>query len=289
MFLERKYHIKEKDKIKVIYNFLDRDEELENIRHKKINNAPFSLLYVHGGSVHKSPDLVAKIVTELLKTNLDFRFYWTGKPVIPLTTTIFKHSKLKSIKQLFPKDDRLVFPGYIEDKREFDRFFASVNVILALSNNEGCSMALLEGHRSGAIYVVADYDNSNKEIVSKGHSGYVVNHNDVDGFVKIITELIVNHSKYECLYEKSHQAYIDYLTYPVWKKGVFEVLNTPVKHKQRKSKVTRLGILMGVWKMKSLMIRSLIDSFITQSFPSYISLYKQYRLAKKCGVADSRM
>ncbi len=287
-FLEKKYHIADKEKIKVIYNFLDRSEDLENLRLKKINQQPFTIIYANGGSVHKSPDLVAMIVTELLNTNLDFRFYWMGKPIIPLTTTLFKRSKLKSAKQLFPKDERLVFPGYFLDKNEFDKFLGSANVMLAPSNNEGCSMALLEGHRSGSIFIVADYENSNREIVSKGKSGFVIDRNDVKRFVEVIRDMITNRRKYDDYYERSHQTYVDYLTYPVWRKKIFEVIGLTANHKVRKKKAGKVGIYIGLLKMRWLKRCCLADGFFHQSLPSYLSFRSQYKDAIRRGVANLR-
>ncbi len=285
-FLERKYSIKNPRKIKVIYNFLDGDEELESIRFSKPNQRPIRIVYAGGASVHKSPDLVAKVVTELLKTDLDFVFYWMGKPIIPLTTTVFKRSKLKSVKQLMPEDKRLIFPGYIPSKRDFDKLIGSANIIIAPSNNEGCSMALLEGHRAGSIYIVADYGNSNREIVSKGNSGFVINHKRVDEFVSLISKIISHPEEYKHLYENSHATFKDYLTYSTWKESIMEVLNSPLNHKKRKKQVNRISLLIGAFKIRWIEIFGLIEGFFKQTLPSYISFriqYNKYKRTKRRG------
>lgn len=275
-YLLRKCHVKDSDKIKVIYNFLDKDEELENLRYLKPQKRPISLIFVNGGSVHKSPDLVARIVIELLKTDLNFRFYWMGTSTIPLTTTLFRHSKFKNVKQLFPDDKRLVFPGYIASKRDFDKFTASANIMLAPSRNEGCSMALLEGHRAGCIFLVADYENSNREIVEKGNSGLVVNRNDIDGFISIISDIINNPSKYEDYYENSHNTFITYLSYPIWKEKIFSVINSPSSHSRRKKNSNRLGLIINIFKMKWLLLSCQIDQTLRYSFPSFYTFRKLY-------------
>ena len=275
-YLIEKCHISNPDKIQVIYNFMNRDEELENLRKQKPEQHPIRLVFVNGGSVHKSPDLVAKIVFELLKTNLDFRFYWMGNPVVPLTTTFFKHTKFKNVKDLFPKDERLIFPGYIASKRDFDMFTARANIMIAPSRNEGCSMALLEGHRAGCMFLVADYENSNREIVEKGNSGIVVNRNDVDGFVSVIRDVILNPTKYNNYYENSHKTFESYLTYPIWKEKLFSVISSPVSHFQRKTNVTRMGLLFNIHKMKWLRFRCQIEQTLCFSLPAFISFRKLY-------------
>lgn len=277
-YLLQKYQIKDPEKVKVIYNFLDKDEELENLRYLKAQKRPVSLIFVNGSSVHKSPDLVARIVIELLKTDLNFRFYWMGTSTVPLTTTLFRHSKFKNIKQLFPDDERLVFTGYIASKRDFDKFTASANIMLAPSRNEGCSMALLEGHRAGCIFLVADYENSNREIVEKGKSGFVVNRNDIDEFISIIRDIINNPAKYEDYYENSHNTFIKYLSYSIWKEKLFSVINSPSSHSPRKKNATRLGIIINISKMKWLLFKCQIDQTLRYSLPSFYTFRRLYHI-----------
>lgn len=277
-YLQRKFHIKDNNKIKIIYNFLANDDEIEELRFKKVEQRPVSIVYAGGTAVSKSPALVSKIVRSLLNTNLNFRFYWTGgEPTIPLTTNIFKFSKLKNVKQILPNDERLIFPGRIEDKRDFDRLMGSANIQLSPSANEGCSMALLEGHRAGSIFIVADYENSNREIVEKGNSGFVIDHKDVGAFVQRISEIVNNPSAFNEYYENSHNTFIRYFSYPTWKKQLFEVINAPANHVKRERSVSNIGLWRGIIKMKCLWKLSLINRFFELSLPSYISFYKQYK------------
>lgn len=280
-YLERKFHIHDKNKIKVIYNFVSDDDEIENLRLKKKDHKPIKLIYAGGSSIGKAPHLMAEILAALLKTDLDFRFYWTGNPKIPLTTTVFKHSKLKYLTQLLPADERVVFPGRVPDKRDFDMLLGSANIMMATSKNEGCSMALLEGHRAGCIFVVADYGNSNSEIVRKGNSGFVVDHNDINAFVDVVRNIITDHSSYYQLYENSHNTFRKDLCYSVWKEKFFSVLNSEPNHKSRNRKISRVGLWMGIQKIKWLYRMSLMNRFMQLSLPAYLSFRKQYHDFKK--------
>ena len=277
LYLEKKFRIKEKDKIEIIYNFLDGDKELEDLRFKKNTQKPISIVYAGGASVHKSPELVSQIVSLLLKTDLEFRFYWMGRPTVPLTTTLMKHSKLKSVKQVLPQDERLIFPGFIKDKRDFDKLIGSANIMLAPSHNEGCSMALLEGHRSGSIFIVSDFGNSNSEIVRKGNSGFIIEHTNVGAFVELIKNIIEFPKEYECYYENSHKTFLDYLSYDVWKGKVFDVLKRTNKHKQRVKRISVIKLVYDIICMRVLYFSSLLHIFLQLSLPSYLSFRKQYR------------
>lgn len=276
-YLERKFNIKNNNKIVVIYNFVENDEQFESLRYKKKDQEPISIVYAGATSVHKTPELVSKIVTKLLKTELDFRFYWTGRTKVPLTELRFKKSKLNDIKQLFPEDERLIFPGRISSKKDYDMLLGKANIFLAPSKNEGCSMATIEAHRSGSILIVGDYENSNREIVEAYNSGFVVNHKDIDGFVNVIKDIITNHQAYSHIYEDSHNAFLTALSYPVWKKKIFKVINSDYSHKQRKKNVSRLRIRKDILKMKWLESSSSLERFLCFSLPCYFSFRKQYR------------
>ena len=280
-YIESYFRIKDKSKIKVIYNFVADEEKFENLRFAKKDQQPIIIVYAGATSVHKSPELVSKILTKLLSTDLDFRFYWTGNTRIPLVSSIFRQSKMQNVKQLFPEDNRLIFPGRIPAKEDYDLLLGSANIFLAPSKNEGCSMATLEAHRSGSILIVGDFKNSNREIVESYGSGFVVDHNDVDAYVRIIMEIISNHSSYYHIYEDSHQAFKEALSYNVWKEKIFQVINCDSRHKPRKTKVSKLRIFLDIIKMKWLERSSSFEKFICFSLPCYLSFRKQYKFHLK--------
>ena len=275
-YLERRFRIKDKNKIRVIYNFVADDDEFESLRFKKKDQKPFSIVYAGASSVHKSPELVAKIVRKLLETDLKFNFYWTGNTQIPLTGKLFKHSALKDVKQVLPNDNRLIFTGRIPSKKEYDILLGSANIFLAPSKNEGCSMATLEAHRSGSILIVGDYKNSNREIVEACKSGFVINHKDVDAFVGLIKEIITHHPNYYHIYEDSHEAFKSTLSYPVWKEKIFNVINGESAHKKRKKRAAKLRIRMDILKMYWLERTSSLERFLCFSLPCFLSFRKQY-------------
>lgn len=279
-YLEKRFNIQDKGKIKVIYNFVSENKRLESLRFNKPKQIPISIIFAGATSVHKSPELVSQIVSKLLKTDLDFRFYWTGYTSIPLTTTILKHSKFNDIKQLLPDDPRLIFPGRIPSKDDYDMFLGSANVFLAPSKNEGCSMAILEAHRAGCILVVADYENSNREIVEAGKSGFVIKHDDIDGFVRVLSDIIKNHSAYTSIYENSHKTFVELLSYPIWQRQLIEVLNCDFSHKQRYTTISKLKICYDIYKMKWIKFSRSLEQLFLFTIPTYLSLRRQYKKFK---------
>ena len=250
-YLEKKFCIKDKDKVKVVYNFLAPNQKLEEYLSQKKNKSIISIIFPGGNMPMKSPDVVLTILYKLLKSNLNFKFYWTGETSLLPKSKIFSFIKPNDIKQYF-KDDRIVFTGKIPSKTEYDTLLASTNILLAPSRNEGCSMILLEGIRSGSICIVGDYKNGNREIVERMNCGYVFNHHHPDVFVKQLVDIISNPASYSELYDNAYQAYKQKFTYPVWKNSMDEVLSRSSKHKERKTAVSHTRIAFDILKMKAL-------------------------------------
>ena len=103
-YLERKFHIKDHSKIRVIYNSVASDPELERLCNEKKTKDIVSIVYSGGGLPGKNPDLVLKILCLLLKTDLNFKFYWTGGSKLPLPKSIINRCKLNDVQQYLQKD-----------------------------------------------------------------------------------------------------------------------------------------------------------------------------------------
>lgn len=291
-YLERRFHIKDKSKVKVIYNFKAADSELESFRLTKKDNNPISIVYAGGWFPVKNPDLVLKVLRGLLDTNLQFKFYWTGGTWIPLVyKKAFRWIKLKDIRQLVQKDDRVVFTGKIKSKLEFDELIASSNILISPSHNEGCSMLLLEALRSGSICVVADYPNSNREIVEKGNCGFVVNHKKPKDFVQIISEIISNPEKYTCYYENAYNTYQNILSYPVWKSGLDELFAERINHHPRKDNISMLRVSYDIFRLKTMIKLNPIRRFkyTIKSLGSYFAQYIKMRIRGEFSTSNSMM
>ena len=251
-YLEKKYHIKSKSKVRVMYNFISYEPRLEKIRIEKQQNDDLKIIYSGGSLPGKNPDLVLQVLCKLIKTDLNFKFYWTGGTQLPLPKKLIGHIKINDVRQFLKDDKRIVFTGRIESRNEFEEIVASSNIHLMPSRNEGCSMLLLESLRAGCICVVGDYPHSNKEIVEKGQCGFVINHNSADEFAKRLITIISNPKDYSHLYDKAYNTYIQYLSYPVWEKKLRALMAEPSNHKVRKQKINKFRLHLDILRLKYL-------------------------------------
>lgn len=226
-YLENRFNCK--NKVEVVYNFVsqipNQSELLIAKRHAKTPVIVFS----GGGTAAKSPEIIYKIVKELLKSKLDFRFYWMGT-----TTPPFKKIQLfNEITDLLPKDPRLIITGRLP-REEAIKITNMANVFLTPSRREGCPMALLEAMRVGTISITSDYDNGCKEIIHDGFNGFVIHHKNISGFVTRIEDIIIKPQQYSFMYENSYKSFMRELSFDVWKRKMdFIILEKSSQHKER--------------------------------------------------------
>lgn len=220
-YLQKRFHIKDGEKIKVIYNFVSRLPDASQIRMQKKRMEPLTIVYPGGTAAAKSPEIVLKVMKRLCQTSLDFTFYWLGI----MTPTLKKIQPFHSIKELVPLDSRIKFVGKIAHE-EAVQLIANANILFSPSRREGCPIALLEAMRVGCIALVADYDNANKEIVQDGYNGFVVRHQDVDKMAEAISKVVQHHNDYKDIYDNSYESYQKGFSYEVWKTHMDQLLNS---------------------------------------------------------------
>lgn len=292
--LERRFHIRDKEKVKVIYNFMASNPELEACRETKKNNDPFGIVFAGGGrSAAKNPDFVLKVLLELLKTDLDFRFYWTGNTMLPLMHVgLLKKMKTRDIRQFVPRDKRVVFPGKIASKGEFDRLIASANILVTPSRNEGCSMLLLEALRSGAICVVCDYPHGNREIVEKGRCGFVINRKHPEDASRKIAEVIAHREEYLPYYDRAYDTYQSMLSYGVWSSSLAQLIAGGSRHEQRLKTISESRLAHDIRKMNRMKKNSSVRRFFQITIPclrSFFFLYLRMKLMGEFPKTENKM
>lgn len=291
-YLERRFHIKDNTKINVIYNFLASDPVLEKYRLTKKNNNPVSIIYAGGWFPIKNPNLVLKVLCGLLKTDLEFKFYWTGETRIPLVyKKPFRKIKLQDIRQLVPQDERVVFTGRLKSKSEFDKLMASSNILLSPSIIEGCSMLLLEALRSGSICVVGDYPHGNKEIVENGNCGFVIDHHKSKEFVRVISEIIRNHDDYVCYYENSFNTYQKGHSYSVWKTQLNDLIAKKTMHHPRMVKINTVRVSYDIFRLKTMLKLNPVRRFryTLNSLGDFVIQYVKMRVKGEFPTSNNNM
>ena len=275
-YLERKFHIKDHSKIRVIYNSVASDPELERLCNEKKTKDIVSIVYSGGGLPGKNPDLVLKILCLLLKTDLNFKFYWTGGSKLPLPKSIINRCKLNDVQQYLQKDERVEFVGRIPSSDDFVKFVSSGNILLTPSRNEGCSMLVLQSLRSGSILMVGDYPHNNRELVEKGNCGFALDHRSPKIYADKLIDIISHPHEYVQLYENAHRTFEDFLSYPVWEASMENLIEEASYHTERKRTISDKRLTYDIMRMKILRKKSYYRSIFFFTIRSLCNFYIQY-------------
>lgn len=278
-YLERKFNIKDKEKIQVIVNFVADNPDAPSLIKEKQDTKQVSIVFVGAGNAPKTPEIALSILKRLIKTDWDFKFFWTGNTLIPLTK-FFAFRGIKEVRQLVPDDERVIFTGRISDKKELDKLVAGCTIFLAPSRREGCSMALVEAIRDGSISIVADYKNSNRILVKDGYNGYVISRFCVSKFIDRIGDIINNFYKYRNMPIVARDTYNNQLTYEVWYNAInYKVLQCETRHEPRRSHFDESRIVSDIKRFKRLDKRNSIQAFWEESVWTYLYMMcrKKYK------------
>lgn len=271
-YINHRFGIKNKDKIKVVFNSVADDPNSESKRQVKMATEKIKIVFAGGSAASKSPDLIVPIVRELCKTDLPFEFYWLGITTPPLK----KFQPFMDIRLILPNDERVIVTGLIPQQRAAE-IIASCNVFLAPSRREGFPMALLEAMRIGCIPIVSDFKIANLEIIQDGINGFIIPHKDVRGFVDRLSDIIKNHANYKNIYEESYKTFVEKLSFPVWRKCIYSIISEgSVCHKQRR-KMEKQVYKVVVGQFKLLDKYNLIENYMTEVLPCAIKFYRFYK------------
>ena len=231
-YLDKAFQIHDKNKVRVVYNFVKEHPRAEQLLEKKRQKKDVSIVFPGGAAASKSPEIVIQVLNELLNTDLKFKFYWLGSTSIHLIK-YFPFLPNKDIKDIVKEDERVLFTGKVPREQAED-IIANADVFLSPSRREGCPMSLIEAMRIGVIPIVADFDNANKEIVKDGVNGFVINHTNIGQFVSIIRDVVSNKEHFYLIYDMAKETYHDKLCYNVWKAKMDEIINhSQTSHKKR--------------------------------------------------------
>lgn len=284
-YMAKKFGIKDRGKIKVVYNFVKDHPDYVEIMHDKKQADEIRIVYSGACASSKSPEIVLQTMRKLVKTDASFKFYWMGRTKIHLSRH-FSFLHLRDIRDLAPRDPRFVFPGRLATREEAEALIASANVYFAPSRREGCPMAFIEAVRVGTIAIVADFGNFNREIVEKGDFGFVIHYNDIDGFAEKILDICKNHHNYEGLYDKAYKTYLNELNYETWKKRMDELIYSgDCNHTQRSTRFSKLTLFKNIVRMKWLKFES---DFERTVFEDMKVLFRMWKLKKKDFIRNNK-
>jgi len=247
-YLQRRFGIGD-EKIDVIYNFVRKHPDADRYLAGKRGNERLKIVFPGGCAPSKTPELALKVVRELIKTDLQFDFYWLGGNMVHLSR-YFKFLGLDKINELIDDDPRIHITGKIP-REDAEEMISTANVFFFPSRREGCPMSLIEAMRVGAVCVVSDFNNANKEIIRDGIDGCVVNHRDVKACVERFVDIIKNHEAYDKFYDASRERYNSLLSVETWQdKMNSAVIDAPMGHCKRKAAPGKLALRLAVIRYK---------------------------------------
>lgn len=84
-YLERTFDCR--GKVEVVYNFVRELPNQHQLLQNKLKAKTPVIVFTGGGTAAKSPEIIFGIVSKLLKTELNFKFYWMGTTTPPLKNT----------------------------------------------------------------------------------------------------------------------------------------------------------------------------------------------------------
>lgn len=266
-FIDRKYSISNNEKVQVVYNFVHNN--IEKLDISKISKTPLSIVYPGGTSIQKSFDVVMRTLQMLVKSNLEFNFYWMGPQTLPSA----KLCLASNVSELVKKDERVIFTGYIP-REEAVSLMKSANIFLLPSRGEGCPMTLLEAMQNGCIPVVSDAKHGSREILESAGIGVIVKNNDSKALFESISDILTYSDKYKFNYIKTFEYSRDILSEKQWINSMQNIFDSCIKETKitedftfRSFFLNTLRIRIDLFKERMLTIfSSLKTSFICNWF-----------------------
>lgn len=228
-YLEHKFHITDKDKTKVVFNFMP---EIAPRYEQKQSRKILKIVYPGGCSYAKSAEVVCLALKRLLKTNLDFEFYWLGNTKIAGGSS--GHFKTNHVEDCLPKDKRIKQIGPVP-REQSKEILGDANVFLLPSRGEGFPITLIEAMRSGCIAIVSDARHGSLDAITNEKKGIIVKQGSANAIVNALTDIIQHPGKYKHLYKSSYDYYKANLTRDIWKLNMGRALNAPASHTPRQA------------------------------------------------------
>lgn len=222
-YLDREFKILDKQKVKVVYNFVaNNPKEYATIKEKA---QELTIVYPGGTSVQKSVDVVLDTVYRLKASNLKFKFIWLGGTVLP--SSKMSILGLRNTTQLIKDDERIILTGKVSREKSIE-YISSANVFLLPSRGEGCPMTLLEAMREGCIPIVSSAHHGSRELLEKSGCGIIVKQGESKELYEKLKDIIENHSEYLFNYQKTYNFSQSDLSEAEWGRKMAEIISEAI-------------------------------------------------------------
>lgn len=225
-YIENKFNITDKEKTKVVFNFMP---EITPSYKTKCNRTVLKIVYPGGCSYAKSAEVVCKSLKLLLKTNLNFEFYWIGSTKIAGGGK--KGIHINNVEDCLPKDSRIKHIGPV-NREMSKRLLSDTNIFLLPSRGEGFPISLIEAMRSGCIPIISNAKHGSLDAINDKFNGLIIKNNAYQ-IANLIIDIINNHNQYLFIYENSYTYYKQNLTDDIWRNKLNDIIQNPSKHTNR--------------------------------------------------------
>lgn len=276
LYLQNRFNI-DKKRIHVVFNSVANIPNSEQICIKKKQSKELSIVFAGGTAPSKTPEIVLRVLIELLKSDKNFKFYWLGN----LTPPLKKLQPFRSVQEILEEelinDKRVIFTGRIP-QQEAARIISECNIFFAPSRREGFPMALLEAFRTGCIPIVADYNIANKEIIKNSVNGFIIDHSHIELFSKRIFDIIDNHESYSAIYDQTYKTFVDELSFPHWQRKMDLLLNDVLmNHAKRKLLNNKFDFFLNKTHFLIRYCWDYFENLIVEILPCAYKFYRMYR------------
>ena len=241
--LKERFNIQDEGCVKVVYNFVHMNTMRFN--EHKINKQPLMIVYPGGTSIKKSFDVVMKVLRKLIRTNLDFKFFWLGGTTLPSAKICLASTCDKLIKE----DSRVVFTGRIP-RNEAVSIIQTANVFLLPSRGEGCPMTLLEAMQEGCIPVVSDAKHGSRELLEDGNFGVIVKNEKIESLYLALRDIIEHPDKYTSNYHKTFDYVREKLSEDKWSNTMNSIIQECIATKKNREVLSELHFKDNVQQLK---------------------------------------
>lgn len=272
-YLQKRFNVKEPDKIQIIYNYISPISSPE--LHNKKNREAIKIVYPGGCSFYKSAEIVCKAILKLLQTDLNFELYWLGKIKIPGGNWKFIHTK--SIQNILSLDKRIKQLGPVS-REKAQKILQDTNIFLLPSRGEGFPISLLEAMRGGCISIISNAKHGSLDIIKNNVNGIIIPQNSSQAIIDTISNIITNHNQYYDFYEKSIETINTQLESTLWNQRMNTVLQKRNNHLTRTT-ITPLRFYLSTLKAKLYIWYDFVRDRIRQlyHFAYFRYLYYYYK------------
>lgn len=218
-------------KADIVFNPIPPTSQLPLSPTSQLPATALTIVYPGGSNYVKSADIVALALRRLLKTDLDFRFYWIGNDYVAGGRHI--GLPVRHVSECFPADPRIARFGRVE-RDEARRIMASAHIFILPSRLEGFPISLCEALAGGAIPIISDAPHGSLDLIDNRRNGIVVPQGSPDALFRAIADIIRHPDAYADIQRQAAATVATDLAPEKWTSEMLRIFALPLDHESRR-------------------------------------------------------